>query len=351
MRSRKPPNPLDRARSNNDTGLIFMTTELAKIDPSRPLASVKDLSAFLNKSKQAIELALPKHLNPDRMLRIALTCFSTNPDVRKCSAQSILASIVVASQIGLEPGINGQGYLIPYKNTCTFVPGWQGLVGLLNNSGRATAWTGAVFEGDEWDFQLGSQPRCKHVPGDNYGDETKLRWVYACGKVNGSEMPVIEAWPIARVWKRRDQFNKVGTSHYSFKHPEMYARKAVLLQVLKYMPRSIELQNAMTAANAAEDGRSSRVEDGVVIEMEDAPEERSAKRPETKPRESAPTTARAEFAQKAEAAGLSVAECFRAMLDLEMCSEPNPDDVQPGEWATGVSRWNEIVEQAGRAGR
>lgn len=227
-----------------------------------------DLLKYLDRHKNAIAMALPKHLTPDRMMRLALTAFSTTPALRKCTPQSILSSVVVASQIGLEIGIAGQGYLIPYKDTATFVPGWQGLVGLLNNTGRATAWTGAVFEGDTFDFQLGSTPRCYHVPGPNYGDPEKIEWVYACGKVNGSEQPVIEAWPMSRVWKHRDQFNKVGKRHYSYEHPEMYARKVVLLQVLKYMPRSIELNNAMVASDAAEMGKSSTVEHGMVVEVE-----------------------------------------------------------------------------------
>lgn len=240
-------------------------------DQNRQLAIFSkpaELMKFLETGKSAVEMALPKHLNADRMLRLALTCFSTTPKLRECTGQSILASVVVASQIGLEPGVAGQGYLIPYKTTCTFVPGWQGLVGLLNNSGRATAWTGAVFDGDIFDFQLGSAPRCVHVPGPNFGDPEKMTWVYACGKVNGSEQPVIEAWPMSRVWKHRDRNNKVGERHYSYAHPEMYARKVVLLQVLKYMPRSIELNNAITAANAAEGGGTSRVEGGIIIEVD-----------------------------------------------------------------------------------
>jgi recombination protein RecT len=227
-----------------------------------------DLMKYLERSKSAIAMALPKHLTPERMMRLALTCFSTTPALRACTPQSILASVVVAAQIGLEPGIGGQGYLIPYKATCTFVPGWQGLVGLLNNTGRATAWTGAVFEGDEFDFQLGSAPRCYHVPGPNYGDPDKLAWVYACGKVNGSEQPVVEAWPMKRIWRHRDHYNKVGLKHYSYESPEMYARKVVLLQVLKYMPRSIELNNALAAADAAELGKATRLDDGVVVEVE-----------------------------------------------------------------------------------
>jgi phage RecT family recombinase len=238
-------------------------------DQSRALTFSKpgDLMRFLETGKGAIAAALPKHLNPDRMLRLALTAFSTTPALRQCTGQSILASIVVASQLGLEPGVSGQGYLIPYKQTCTFVPGWQGLVGMLNNTGRATVWTGAVFDGDEFDYQLGAHPNLVHRPGPNFGDPDALEWVYACGKVNGSEQPVIEAWPIARVWKHRDKNNKVGNAHYSFKHPEMYARKVVLLQVLKYMPRSIELNNAIVATDSAEMNIPVKVEGGIIEAM------------------------------------------------------------------------------------
>lgn len=231
-------------------------------------ATPKEMLAYLTKSRGAIEMALPKHLNPDRMMRLALTCFSTSAAIRECSPQSILSSVVVASQLGLEIGVAGQGYLIPYKKTCTFVPGWQGLVSLLNNTGRATAWTGAVFEGDLWEFELGSSPKCRHVPGPNYGDPEHFIWAYACGQVNGSEKPVIEAWPVSLIKKRRDRFNKVGDKHYSFQHFEMYARKVVLLQVLKYMPRSIELNNAIVATNAAEMGTPVTVESGNVVEIE-----------------------------------------------------------------------------------
>lgn len=246
-----------------------MSNQLALSTPS-------ELTQYLQKAQSSIAMALPKHLNPDRMVRLAVTCWSTTPALRKCTPQSILGAIVVASQLGLEPGIAGQAYLIPYGNTCQLVPGWQGLTQLLNNTGKATVWTGAVFEGDEFDFQLGSSPRLIHRPGENSGEVEKLTHVYACGQVNGSQMPVIECWPIARVWKHRDKFNKVGDRHYSYNHPEMYARKVVLLQVLKYMPRSIEVNNAVVAANAVEGGRTVKVEDGMIIDL---PEEVPAAAP------------------------------------------------------------------------
>jgi hypothetical protein len=118
------------------------------------------------------------------------------------------------------------------------------LVDIANRSGRCTVWTGAVFDGDEFDYALGDRPFVMHKPGEE-DDPSKLVYVYAVGRVNGSEWPVIEVWSMKKVWRHRDQYNKVGQRHYSFRDKEMYARKVPLLQVLKYMPSSIELSNAI----------------------------------------------------------------------------------------------------------
>lgn len=224
-----------------------------------PLAK---FSSFLDKLKPQMALALPRHMNADRMTRLALTAFSTNPDLQQCSPQSIAASIMTAAQLGLEPGINGQGYLIPYKKTCTFVPGWKGLVDLVARSGRATVWTGAVRAGDDFDYQLGDAPFCRHRPGDS-DDEQQFSHVYAIGRVRDASMAVIEVWTRGRVDKHLKRYNKVGDRHYAKANEnnfEMYARKVALLQVLKYMPASIELANAIAVSSASEDGK------GVVLE-------------------------------------------------------------------------------------
>lgn len=117
-------------------------------------------------------------------------------------------------------------------------------------------WTGAVYEGDDFDYGLGDSPFVKHRPGERGNeDEKDLRYVYAVGRVKGSDWPIVEVWPIAKVWKHRDRFNKVGRGHYSFTHAEMYARKVVLLQVLKYMPKSPELLAAMALDDGAARGQ------------------------------------------------------------------------------------------------
>lgn len=230
----------------------------------------KEFNDFMVRMKPQMALALPKHMNADRMARLALTAFSSSPEMQRADFRTIASSLMTAGAMGLEPGVNGAGYLIAYAGTCTFVPGWKGLVDLVSRSGRATVWTGAVFEGDNFDYALGDRPFVRHQPGDET-DPDKLTHVYAIGRVNGSEFPVIEVWSMRKVWKHRDALNKQGKKHYSFKHPEMYARKVPLLQVLKYMPSSIEVANAIAVAEAAESGRGAVIE-GNFVTLHDEPD-------------------------------------------------------------------------------
>lgn len=218
-------------------------------------AAPTNFPAMLKAYSSEIARALPKHMSGDRLARIALTEFRKNPKLGQCDPKSVFASVIMASQLGLEPGILGQCYLVPYGSECQFIPGWQGIVELINRTGRATAWTGAVFnDAIQFEYEFGDKPFIKHIPGDE--DEPDLMThAYAVGRVNGAEWPVIDVWSMKKVFKHRNKYNKVGNRHYSYKHPEMYSRKVVLLQIVKYMPKSVELAAAVAAENASYTGQ------------------------------------------------------------------------------------------------
>lgn len=222
----------------------------------------KSFKQILEQYKGEVARALPSHLRVDRMIRIALTEFSKNKELANCDPKTIFASIIIASQLGLEPGIMGQGYLIPYKGKCQFIPGWQGLVDLVSRSKRASITTAAVYEGDIFDYELGTNSYIKHKPLSCEIDTAKLLYVYAIGRINGIEHPVIEVWSREKIIANRNANNKMGSLHYSFKYFEMYARKIVLLQVLKYMPKSIEVASAVSLEYSAQSGMQNlKIED------------------------------------------------------------------------------------------
>lgn len=239
--------------------------------PATKDSPVVAFSGFMDKFKPQLALACPKHLNPDRMARLALTAFSNSAKLQNCEARSIAASIMTASQLGLEPGVNGQGFLIPYKTTCTFVPGWKGLVDLVSRSGRGTVYTGVIYKDQSYTYIDGAR-RDLIIHNETEMDAPEdITHAYAIGWVKDAAMPIIELWTVAKIRKHRDKYNKVGADHYSYRDWEMYARKIPLLQVLKYMPQSIELSNAIAISNASEAGRGATIENGIVIDGNDEP--------------------------------------------------------------------------------
>ena len=197
------------------------------------------------------------------MARIALTAFRRNPALGNCDPRSVLAAVIQASQLGLEPDTLGRSYLIPYGRECQFIPGWKGLTDLVHRSGIATVWTGAVYDGDVLEYGIGDSPYVLHKPTGEC-DPSKLTHVYAVARMKGVKFPIVEVWTIDRVNKHRDRYNKVGKRHYSFAHPEMYARKVVLLQVIKYLPASPELATAIDLNDQAELGEQNLSMDNVL---------------------------------------------------------------------------------------
>jgi recombination protein RecT len=241
------------------------TADLKAVTTNKPEAP-KDFPAMLTAWLPEIKRALPKHLNADRMSRIALTAFRRTPKLGECDPRSVFAAVIQASQLGLEPDTLGRSYLIPYSNRkktpqgwkttmeCQFVPGWKGLVDLMNRSGQGTVYTGVIFSDQEYTYTDGSKRELLIHNETSLVNPTDITHVFAVGHIKGGMFPVIELWRMAKVLKHRDRYNKVGDKHYSYENLEMYARKVVLLQVLKYMPCSAELATAMSLNDAAEIG-------------------------------------------------------------------------------------------------
>jgi len=104
-------------------------------DDNRNTANVVPFPAMLAQFKGEIARALPKHLNPDRMTRTALTAFRLNPKLSETDPRSVFAAVIQACQLGLEVGLMGEAYLVPFGSQCQLIPGYQGLMKLARNSG------------------------------------------------------------------------------------------------------------------------------------------------------------------------------------------------------------------------
>ena len=67
----------------------------------REKANILKVAHLLDRSKKQMADALPKHMTPNRMARIALTEVRKNPELAMCCPLSFCGAIIQCSQPGL----------------------------------------------------------------------------------------------------------------------------------------------------------------------------------------------------------------------------------------------------------
>ena len=252
------------------------TTAVATQAQQKPLTPAQKVKGMLDKRIGEIANALPKGWDEKRFVRIALTAIASNPKLAQACALSpttFLGSMMTAAQLGLEPNTSmGKAYLLPYnnidKNTGKKVPmvqfqiGVYGLVDLAFRSGLVKEIdTDVRRQKDFWKYEKGDESILRHIPYDE-GDRGDAIGYYAIvkmkdGAVHKSYMSKYEVLEHAKRFSK--SYNrKTGT----FSGPwatdfDAMARKTVLIQALKFVPKATEdanLANAFNLDNTVRDG-------------------------------------------------------------------------------------------------
>jgi recombination protein RecT len=223
---------------------------------SNQLANVQNL---LQKLQPQLLKALPKHLSPDRMTRIALTELRKIPKLATCDPMSFCGAIMMCAQLGLEPGgALGHIYLIPFDNRkkniteVQVIMGYRGMIELARRSGQIVSLAAhEVYENDTFEFEYGLQEKLRHVP--SLSDRGKLVAVYAVAHFVGGGHQ-IEVMSKPDVDKVRARSKTSGSGPWVTDYEEM-AKKTVLRKLFKYLPVSIEkLQQATSIDEQADMG-------------------------------------------------------------------------------------------------
>lgn len=175
-------NPQAMAKTNG--------TAPAAVEPKK-----KTLQEFIEAKRPSIASVLPKGLDPERIIRIALVSVAKDKTgaLQKATFESILIAIMNAAELGLEPGgVMAEGYLIAYNITkerpdgttyqvpeAQFQPSALGLLKLARQSGQVRfVRAEVVYENDlEFEIAYHLDPPFKHRPHLD-GDPGKLLGAY-----------------------------------------------------------------------------------------------------------------------------------------------------------------------------
>lgn len=216
-------------------------------------ARLNSVRSVMEANAQQMLAALPRHITPERMTRVALNSITRNPKLLDCTPTSLFRAITEAATLGLEPdGVLGQAYLIPFKDEVVLVPGYKGLIDLARRSANiSTLFARSVREGDFFDYREGDDPKLDHKPSDDPDRENKpITHVYAvCVLRDGGVQRNV--WSRAKVdkhkerfsqgWKRAERGKKDSPWHTDW---EAMARKTVIREMVNRgeIPVSVEVQ-------------------------------------------------------------------------------------------------------------
>src|SRR5215471_4651459 len=135
-------------------------------------------------SRQASQFAMvmPQQ-TVDRFIRIVMTNLGEHPDIMQCEPTSILRVCMRAAQDGLMLD-NVEAAIVSYKTeggrVAQYIPMIFGIRKKVRNSGLIKDWTvTAVFEGDDFQISLGSNPFVHHEPSMTGGLKRPLVGVYS----------------------------------------------------------------------------------------------------------------------------------------------------------------------------
>lgn len=220
-------------------------------------APKNDLPTLLQKMGPELAKALPRHVHPDRMARIALTALRANPKLQQCSPASFLGSVISAAQLGLEVNTPlGHAYLVPYKDTCQLILGYRGMMDLARRSGMVSSiYAHLVRQGDTFKVRLGLDQHIEHVPSDDPDRESKpITHVYAVAKLKDGE-PVFVVLTMQQVerYKARSMSRNSGPW---VSDPEAMILKTAVRRLFTWLPQSAEMARAASLDEAPELGQS-----------------------------------------------------------------------------------------------
>ena len=132
------------------------------------LARLNEHRAFLDARMSKLASWVTQGVRPEALARFVLRDMDgpKGKALRECTPESIYLGLLACAVTGLEPGaLKGEAYLVPFKGEATFMVGYRGIIKQARRSREVVAiWSNVVYEGDEFDVDLGSANRITHKP-------------------------------------------------------------------------------------------------------------------------------------------------------------------------------------------
>jgi recombination protein RecT len=221
--------------------------------PVKAANPANSVAEYLKKMGPQIARALPKHMDVDRLTRVALTTIRTTPKLLLCDINSLMAAVMQAAQLGLEPGMLGHCYIIPYGKEAQFQIGYRGMIDLARRSGHIQSIAAhEVYRNDFLKLEYGLDDQLLHIPwhlreDKEFNEPGELKGFYMVAKFKdgGHQIHYMSKHEVDDHRKR----SKAGNSGpWVTDYVEM-GKKTVVRSAWKWLPISIEIAKQVAGSD------------------------------------------------------------------------------------------------------
>lgn len=225
-------------------------SEERKMQPSTEMVAAKRSFLTGKNMLAALKQVATKHISPERLARVAMAAISRNPRLLQCTNESLAQAIVKCAEVGLEPSLMGDVYLVPYFNSkinayeAQFQIGYQGLGELAFRGHGIIVKAEVVYDCDRFEEVLGLNPDLKHKRGERTADSKRV-FSYAIATFpDGRKLfEVVDAIDIEKA-KRSSRGSDKSDSPW-VQHPDAMWRKTAARRISKWLPKSPEMGTAL----------------------------------------------------------------------------------------------------------
>lgn len=275
-------------------------TDLASLRANQTAARLADMKpkeqiAYLLRQKAGeITKMLPKHLNAERLMKVAQIAATTTPALAKCDVASLVGAIGQCAQMGLEPNtVLGHAYLVPFNtkrkdanggerwvNSVQVIIGYKGLIDLARRSGQIVSIAAhEVCASDRFELVYGLDEKLNHTPA--MGERGEVIGFYAVAKLKDgghcfefmSRHQVETIRDGSQGFQQAKKYGKEATHPWSAHFVEM-GRKTVIRRLAKFLPLSVEFQTGVALDSMADSGKDQHNDDidgDFIVTADDAP--------------------------------------------------------------------------------
>lgn len=191
--------------------------------------------------KDQLALALPKHMTPDRMARVACTAILKTPKLMECKQESLLQALMICSQVGLEPD-GRNAHLIPYGDQVQVIFDYKGLVALAERNGVECIYADKVCENDAFEARVvDGEKKLDHRVDWRKPRGNAFAYYVSCRRNGRLDYEIMQKDEVDAVRKRS---RAAGSGPWVTDYDEM-AKKTVIKRMSKRWDITPELRDAL----------------------------------------------------------------------------------------------------------